>query len=549
MNILLIILIIIIVAYLIFEYAKKKRISNLMQDLSDNWGKPKKDNYFNFKIISRYFDNTDSKFNAFHIISDKTKHDLDLDDLFEYIDRTSSKIGQQYLYYKIRTVGSPQELTDFGNLTNEFHRDIELRKKCQIALSQINSGKSYDLESLINDKPIDTPGYLKYLYLTSFLNMFLLIGGFFNPALFVFIIPVFIFNMVFHYKNKAVINYYLNGIVQLLKSLKVAKSLASHKVIHKYFDDFSFIKNIEKIKSKTMFVSLEKNFDNELTSIFWLLFELIKILFNVEILVFYSFINSIKTQKQSIEAMYIFIGELDSAISTASLKDDILTTCTPTFSLEKNISFKEIKHPLIENCISNDLDLNKNSMLLTGSNMSGKTTFIRTVAINSLLSQTLNLCFAKEFSAPFSKLYTSIRITDDLSQKTSYYLEEVLTAKELIDASQNDSPCLFILDEIFKGTNTIERISAGKAILSYLNKGKNIVFVSTHDIELTELLKKDDYLLYHFSETIENDKLYFDHKLKQGKLKTYNAIKILELHNYPSEIIKDALEVKEKNFS
>lgn len=107
---------------------------------------------------------------------------------------------------------------------------------------------------------------------------------------------------------------------------------------------------------------------------------------------------------------------------------------------------------------------------------------------------------------------------------------------------------MFILDEIFKGTNTMERISGGKAILSFLNKTNHIVLVSTHDIELTDLLKKDNYKLYHFSELIENENLFFDHKLKIGKLKTRNAIKILELYDYPKEIIIDAQKTKKDNF-
>jgi DNA mismatch repair ATPase MutS len=147
------------------------------------------------------------------------------------------------------------------------------------------------------------------------------------------------------------------------------------------------------------------------------------------------------------------------------------------------------------------------------------------------------------------KIYSSIRITDDLLENTSYYLEEVLTIKKLIDVSKSKVPHLFVLDEIFKGTNTIERISGGKAILSYLNKGKNIVLVSTHDIELTDILSKENFELFHFSEQVENNKLNFDHKLKEGKLKTRNAIKILELYNYPSEIIKDARTTEKITFA
>ncbi|MGY0406951.1 MAG: MutS-related protein [Polaribacter sp.] len=124
-----------------------------------------------------------------------------------------------------------------------------------------------------------------------------------------------------------------------------------------------------------------------------------------------------------------------------------------------------------------------------------------------------------------------------------------MAIKELINASLNTAPCLFILDEIFKGTNTVERISGGKAILSFLNKKQHTVLVSTHDIELTELLEEDNFALFHFSEQIKEDALLFDHKIKKGKLKTRNAIKILDLYEYPPEIITEAKHIEFSYFS
>ena len=99
---------------------------------------------------------------------------------------------------------------------------------------------------------------------------------------------------------------------------------------------------------------------------------------------------------------------------------------------------------------------------------------------------------------------------------------------------------LFLLDEIFKGTNTVERISAGKAVLSALTKENNLVFVSTHDIELADLLK-DEYELYHFSEKVNHKTVDFDYKLKDGKLKNRNAIRILQINDYPESIIAEAI--------
>ena len=176
--------------------------------------------------------------------------------------------------------------------------------------------------------------------------------------------------------------------------------------------------------------------------------------------------------------------------------------------------------------------------------MSGKTSFIRTIGINAITGLTLNTCFAEQFSMRKTKVFSAIRISDDLLNDKSYYFEEVLTIKEMIDNSGSGKPNLFLLDEIFKGTNTIERISAGKAVLSSLAKADNLVFVSTHDIELADLLK-DEYELYHFSEKVDHKSVDFDYKLKAGKLKNRNAIRILQINDYPEDIIKEAIEISE----
>ena len=120
--------------------------------------------------------------------------------------------------------------------------------------------------------------------------------------------------------------------------------------------------------------------------------------------------------------------------------------------------------------------------------MSGKTSFIRAIGINMITGLTINTCFANSIQIPRFQIYSAIRISDDLMNDKSYYFEEVLTIKEMIKRSCNGRQNLFLLDEIFKGTNTVERISAGKAVLSTLARNSNIVLVSTHDIELTDML-------------------------------------------------------------
>lgn len=176
--------------------------------------------------------------------------------------------------------------------------------------------------------------------------------------------------------------------------------------------------------------------------------------------------------------------------------------------------------------------------------LSGKTTFIRTVALNALAGQTLGVCFAERFAAPFFRIYSSVRIADDIEAGESYYLAEVLSIKKFLKAATGQAPCLFLLDELFKGTNTTERIAAGKAVLTYLNAGRHLVCVATHDTELCALLD-GQYALYHFREEVIDGKLVFDYRLHEGKLTTRNAIRILELYDYPPEVVEDAYRTQQ----
>ena len=526
--------------YLVSIQLRKARDKRTRKALVENWGKPKNEKYFDFELISQFFKNHKSPGNVFQVISENTWIDLDMDEVFKFVDRTTSKIGQQYLYYKIRTITGISDLKRFGKLTEVFKADQELRIKSQLELSRLSANNAYYLEEIFRLQKVKKSGKIwlfRFLAIAAILSIIL---SFFNATWFLLLIPIFCINLVFHYKNKSSIQLYINGVFQLATSYHVAKKLSSSEEIRSFYDDFSYLKNVKSILSKIRFIEWEKKLDSEYALLFWFISEIIKITFNIEPILFYGFQKSLENKEKDLKELFVFIGEVDTAISCASIQVDNIKVCKPIFINKKEVLAEAIYHPLIENCIPNNLNLDNHSLLLTGSNMSGKTTFIRTFSINAILGQTLNLCFANRLEIPFFKIYSSIRISDDIMNDTSYYLEEVVRIKELIDASRKEDCCLFILDELFKGTNTLERIAAGKSILTYLNKKNHIVMVSTHDLELTDLLKQKNFDLHHFAETIENEQLIFDHKIKPGKPQNGNAIKILELYDYPPEIIEDS---------
>ena len=173
--------------------------------------------------------------------------------------------------------------------------------------------------------------------------------------------------------------------------------------------------------------------------------------------------------------------------------------------------------------------------------MSGKSTFLRTIGLNALLAQTIYTCAAKSYKTSFFKIMTSISPEDNISSGKSYYFREAEALKRIISECSEDRPVLCIIDEIFRGTNPVERVNASAEILNYINKHNTLTLVATHDLELTEILK-DEYLCCYFSEDINSDGLQFDYKLKYGICRTRNAVKLLKYLEYPEEIIQKTNE-------
>jgi DNA mismatch repair ATPase MutS len=175
--------------------------------------------------------------------------------------------------------------------------------------------------------------------------------------------------------------------------------------------------------------------------------------------------------------------------------------------------------------------------------MAGKTTFIRTIGINVVLSRTLWLCHADNAEIPIINVSSSISNTDFLEEGKSYYFTELEYINKFLHFTQNDEHYLFLIDEIFRGTNTVERIGGAAAVLQALAV-KDIVLVTTHDIELEKFLH-ERYVMWHFQETGKKE-TPFDYKIRPGVCKTKNAIKLMTNMGYPDYIINRAKNIAGK---
>jgi ABC-type multidrug transport system fused ATPase/permease subunit len=209
-------------------------------------------------------------------------------------------------------------------------------------------------------------------------------------------------------------------------------------------------------------------------------------------------------------------------------------TSLPTWSREKTIEVKNLKHPLIakEKAVGNDFSLHENTktILLTGSNMSGKTTFMRTLGINMVMANVGLGPMAESFILGPFQLFTSMRNSDNLGESVSSFYAELARIKQLLSKAEVGDTVFFLLDEILKGTNTADRIMGSEALIRQLAASNCKGIISTHDIELSQLQNNLEYLVNKsFHSEIMDDKIHFDYKLKEGPCPSFNAHKLMEL--------------------
>jgi len=519
----------------------RKQAQKRLDKIRRAWGQIK-DEYFNFSSIEKY--STINKEPFFHQLSTQTINDIDFYDLFCFVDRTTSKVGQQYLFDKLsKPPNDIESLKLLDEQADYFLKDKANREKVQKLLVLLDSQDSYNIAGLLQPKLFTRPRWLNLIVIDSLLVILFIVLVPFYHALTIWLMLLFALNLFLHFRNKNNTYQFIKSFPQLNALINIAKILCKEDIPFAKSKAEASIIHLKGFQEKFRFLSFGQTGSSELQQVALLMLELAKALFLIELHSFYSLISLLENKQQYVLALFQFVGAIDTSISIASLRAGAEQTCKPTFlDNSKAMSATDIYHPLITGCVLNSIGIYNKSVLITGSNMSGKTTFLRTIAVNALLAQTIFTCFASVYEAPVVKLFSSIRIDDDLLEGKSYYLAEVDTMATLIKEASSGYQNLFLLDEVFKGTNTVERIASAKAILSYLNKNDNIVIVSTHDLELSELLNKE-YDLYHFEESIIDNKLTFDHLLKQGPLKTRNAIRILALSNYPSEIIEEATNI------
>jgi DNA mismatch repair ATPase MutS len=491
----------------------------------------------------------DSKVSDKVDVDDITWNDLDMSKVFHKMNSTQSNVGEEYLYSILRKLEYKEdELIQRNSIIQLMTENEDLRIKIQLELAKLQKVSTYSLYQTIENcskiqKRSCIPHYLSGL---SLIVSLLIIP--FQHMLGGILLVLFMFASILgYYRTKRYIpDSFFWSLKLLAKMIKVSKNICriDSSTLRPYQNELEKVNHIFKgIGKKSILLSTGVGFMADSID---LLLDYIRLCTHADIITLYGLVDVIKKNFDSIEKLYKILGMFDSMIAVASYRVQLPYYSLPELNNGKDISLQvsALYHPLINNPITNSIYESK-SILITGSNASGKSTFIKAIAINAILSQTIYTSATTNYKANFFHIYTSMALQDNLLGNESYFIVEIKSIKRIMNYLNQKIPILCCIDEVLRGTNTVERIAASSEILYEISKANAICIAATHDIELAYILE-DYFGNYHFREDIVDNKIVFNYKLLHGQSNTKNAIKLLEMLNYPSRVIKNSNEHSEE---
>ena len=510
--------------------------------------------------IARYV-----KKNNKNYIDDITWEDLEMDEVYMRINHTNSFIGEQLLYHKLHDVGAGsrnrvEEKVSYLDENPECRREIERR----LQLIGKREG-TYYLTEFLQKANLWKVGSSLVLHLLQLILLFVIIGAIISDN------ELFFFGLV--------ISASVNLIVYIRAKMQYEVYLESLSVFKQIYDFAAWIeksdskqnifvtprekKAIDSLKkvSNVIFKFYGRKQSNLSGDVFALLSDYIWGVTLFDISLFNYIMKIIYDKQDDVMELLEMTGNIDVCISILSYRKSVDYWCIPEF-VECGFKAEEIVHPLLGHPVANDFEL-ADRAIISGANASGKSTFMKAVAINCILAQTINTCTARRLWLAPVYIMTCMSLRDDIMSGESYFFREAKYLKRILSVIECDNidnkqshdeiikvaenkvterstnTVLCVIDEILKGTNTRERIAASKAILDFISDRNCLAIVATHDNELTE---NSMYRQFHFeSHIIEND-MKFDYKIKDGVSSESNAIALLSVLGYPDNIIKNAME-------
>lgn len=467
-------------------------------------------------------------------IDDATWNDLDMDNIYQRINAGLSTAGEQYLYYMLRRPMNADQFSRCNRLIDAVGTDEKMRLQLQKILHRIGSYRSIDVTGILRGCNSSALWLIIYILLALLLPVSIILTVTCGLPGAYMMIACLIVNGLLHEirlrhceRDIRTANY----CVSLAASLRRIRRL-KHPELDRHLADA--YPHLGRLRSLLRIGSVISPMQSDVIGLFmtFMLFDLIT---------FELLKNRLSRYTKEFFVIHEAVGQIDAAIAIASFRKSLPCCAIPQIDFcatTVHINAQQVVHPLIREPVPNNVQLDR-SLLVTGSNASGKSTYLKTAALCALLAQTICTVPASAYRASPFRIYTSMAITDHLQAGESYYISEIKSLKRILSAPEAGWPVLCAIDEVLRGTNTIERIAASAEILKALSRKNALCLVATHDAELCALVESA-YGLAHFQESVTDHGIHFDYLLRPGMATTRNAINLLRLIGFDGSIVDAA---------
>jgi len=472
-------------------------------------------------------------------------NDLDVfgrNSIFQMINSTKTIFGRKVLSdtLSLKILPNKDEIIKRQEAIEEISKKIDFRQKLEVKSSLKNSGKK-DIDELLewaNSKGNIKKYFEVVPYIFIIKTLIILVMIIFTKLR----ISILFLDLFINYLAVKMLTKNLNSVIGLFESHKT--DIEAYKnlleIIEKENFESSYIKEIKANLKTTDGSNAYEEIKALKNLVDWIgdsKGNAYYLLLNVFLLSDVFILNNLEKWKikngYKLEAWLKVIGEIESLSSISNISFDFENWNYAKLTDEKIIEANNIGHPILgERAVTNSFTLNNNHKvgLITGSNMSGKSTFLRTLGLNLLLTYIGAKSYCDSLNCGIFNIYTCMRTKDNLEESISSFYAEILRIKIVIEAAKRGEKVLFLLDEIFKGTNSKDRHEGAKVLINQLVESGGIGLVSTHDLELCDLEKTKPWIInYNFQEYYKDNKIHFDYKLRNGRSKTQNAMHLMKL--------------------
>ncbi len=518
---------------LLAQAVHKVRRPRVVERLRAEWAKPRPEPH-ELDDVRKLDDvlGADCSDNEYRV-DPRTWPDLDMPLVYETVDRTLTPPGAQSLYRSLATPRtSPAALAQREPMCELFARDERARLAVQVELSRLATDADWNLPELLWGSLPRSPLPLSLLRLLSWSPPIAIALGFWNALFWGVAAALFSANVVIDLYLQNRLLPHLSTLAFLGRLLATARRIAALRsgdgleAVQR--DLRASLRGTSQISNKTYLLQ----FRDPLEIVDYLRTALLR-----NAISFFALRELIVSRQPALRRVYDDVAAIDVAQSVASFRAHQGTWCVPTLtSAERRIVAKNIRHPAVSAPVGNDVVVGEpRSLLVTGSNMSGKSTLLKTMGVNAILAQSIFTVAAERYDAPVVRVMSSVDVLDSLGTGKSYYFDEVESVLRLVNAAAEQPARLFVVDELFRGTNPVERVAAATEVLRYLARG-HLVIASTHDLEICELVAAA-YDSAHFRERVTDTGVEFDYVLRPGPCTSRSAIELLRHAGYPEELV------------